>query len=328
MLSVQSKPETSSRIFIACSRCKTRKRKCDGATPKCSNCAAHDAECEYAAVRKTRGPGKRNKGSEIVESNLEDVFPFTRSLESEEQVALVTSRPLPVDMTNLGSVSLNSSPGHLGVKSHFPLFPNFLLQGVFDKNLAVYKSQLNEAAAVGGFYPLMPVQISRDLIGNTFADIMEEHQFISLANFTILLEAQYAASVVGPAEDSARWALVNAVIAVAMRSKIAPGAESELSPVTESFYRNATMVVDQLILLDPTLLSIQALLAMAIFCRGRPNAQAFVMLATNASHQLGIFGQKRFAGGSMFPVGDEDEFRQVYEVSNKLSQEASLVMIL
>ncbi|KAI1313716.1 hypothetical protein F5Y03DRAFT_337521 [Xylaria venustula] len=328
MLSVQPKPETSSRIFIACSRCKTRKRKCDGATPKCSNCAAHNAECEYASVRKTRGPGKRNKGSENVKSNPEDIFPFTGRLESEEQVGLVPSRPLAVDITNMGCVSLNSSSGHLDVKPHFPLFPDFLLQGVFDKNLAVYKSQLDEASAVGGFCPLMPVQISRDLIENSFAYIMEEHPFINLANFTVLLEAQYTASVVGPAGDPARWALVNAVIAVAMRSKIAPGAESELSPVTERLYKNATMVVDQLILRDPTLLSIQALLAMAIFCRGRPNAQAFVMLVTNASHQLGIFGQKRFAGGSMFPVGDEDEFRQVYEVSNKLSQEASLVMIL
>ncbi len=50
---------TRSDVCQACLHCKARKRRCDGKTPACTNCIAHGAECNYAPVRKTRGPGKR-----------------------------------------------------------------------------------------------------------------------------------------------------------------------------------------------------------------------------------------------------------------------------
>lgn len=43
----------------ACARCKRRKIRCDGNTPKCANCAKGDDECIYAAEVKRRGVGKR-----------------------------------------------------------------------------------------------------------------------------------------------------------------------------------------------------------------------------------------------------------------------------
>jgi hypothetical protein len=41
------KSRKRSRTAVACRRCKTRKQKCDGANPKCSNCANSDSTCEY-----------------------------------------------------------------------------------------------------------------------------------------------------------------------------------------------------------------------------------------------------------------------------------------
>lgn len=35
------------RTAVACRRCKTRKQKCDGSTPTCSNCATSDSICDY-----------------------------------------------------------------------------------------------------------------------------------------------------------------------------------------------------------------------------------------------------------------------------------------
>src|SRR2546426_300804 len=42
-----AKSRKRARTAVACRRCKTRKQKCDGANPKCSNCANSDSTCEY-----------------------------------------------------------------------------------------------------------------------------------------------------------------------------------------------------------------------------------------------------------------------------------------
>jgi hypothetical protein len=44
---VGSKSRKRARTAVACRRCKTRKQKCDGANPRCSNCANSDSTCEY-----------------------------------------------------------------------------------------------------------------------------------------------------------------------------------------------------------------------------------------------------------------------------------------
>ncbi|KAI0535220.1 hypothetical protein GGR58DRAFT_480028 [Xylaria digitata] len=320
MLLVQAKPEVPPRTFIACSRCKTRKRRCDGDTPKCSNCAAHNAECKYAAVRKYRGPGKRQKDNNIENLDHQNAIDSTRCLEDEEQAQSMSSRTLAVNIDESGSSSPKFSSRNL------PIFPEFLLPGNFDRNFAAFKAQIGEATTARSFYPLIPLHISRRLVENSFADVMAEHPFISLESFMALLEAQYAASTVGPAENAAQWALVNAILALAIRFKTVVGSESDIYVVTESFYKNATMVFHQLILQDPNLLSIQALLAMAVFSRELPGSQAFIMLTTNASRQLEILGRKRSMGNLTSPPFEEDQFEQVYEISNKLSREASLIV--
>ena len=152
---------------------------------------------------------------------------------------------------------------------------------------------------------------------------MKEHQFISEERFSQLLEAQYASSTVGPAGDAPRWALVNIVVALALRFKNAAGTESTIGAVMQSFYLNATMVTQQVIFQDPSLLSVQALLAMAVFSRGIPDAQAFSMLATNASYQLEVLGRKRYGG---LLVCDENEFWPVYQITAKLREEVSPIL--
>lgn len=42
-----SKVRKRARTAVACRRCKTRKQKCDGSTPTCSNCATSDSICDY-----------------------------------------------------------------------------------------------------------------------------------------------------------------------------------------------------------------------------------------------------------------------------------------
>lgn len=149
---------------------------------------------------------------------------------------------------------------------------------------------------------------------------MAEDQLLDLSNFMTLLEAQYASSPLGPADNPSRWAIVNSIIALAMRVKTAPGSEAALSDITHAFYQNAVKVTPELILQDPSLLSIQALLAMAMFAQYIPGKQAFRMLTTNASRQLEILSLSW--ADQLIGLGENEQYTQMYIIANRLSLQA------
>jgi hypothetical protein len=148
------------------------------------------------------------------------------------------------------------SKTQVSVSNRISIFPDFLLPGTFDVHLRKYRATASEVIASRDFKPLMPLHIGKLLVKNSFADIIAEHQHIHLSHFMTHLDAQYEASSFDPAGNSARWAIVNAMLALGVRSKTAPGSEAALFDITHGFYQNATKVVPELILEDPCLLSI------------------------------------------------------------------------
>ncbi|KAI0486639.1 hypothetical protein F4859DRAFT_308655 [Xylaria cf. heliscus] len=310
---VKPSTEAPSRTFIACARCKARKRKCDGATP-CSNCIVHNAECSYAVIRRTRGPGKKDKRTE------------TQDQEGKGNAPCITNQT--PDHANL-TVADTIDPHSTKRPSERPpiIFPQFLLSKTFPRDIKAFKTEINEATSTGGYSPLMPLHISKRLVENSFTEVIPDPQFISLEHFIELLEAQYADNTTGPGEDAARWAIVNAVVALAGRFKTAAGSEADMSPITLSFYRNASLVIHQLILHKPNLLSVQALLSMAIFARGIPDMDAFVMLTSNAFNQLEILRRIWVLGNQLLPLSGDKEFAQVFRFASQLSEEAYHVML-
>ncbi|KAK4139686.1 uncharacterized protein C8A04DRAFT_40520 [Dichotomopilus funicola] len=148
---------------------------------------------------------------------------------------------------------------------------------------------------------------------------MGGYQLLDQPSFVTLLEEHYAASPVDPADSPARWALVNAVIGLMLRAKIAPGAETELSRYPRAFYRNATAVIPELILQDPSLLSIQALLAMAMFAEATSDTRSFVMLATTASRQLELLlaaNQGRVPAQQVLDMAERGQLERAYEIAS------------
>lgn len=204
-----------------------------------------------------------------------------------------------------------------------PIFPDFLLPDKYGEGLRELKSTVQDAIRTRRFIPLMHLHILRRLMRNTFTEIMAEHQLIDLSDFMALLDAQHAASSTGPADNPARWAIINAVIAIALRYKTAPGSEGELSDIQHGYYRNATAVIPDLILQDASLLSIQALLAMAIFASGIPDTQASVMLVTNASRQLEMFSRGQSLSGRVLETGEAKYHEQLSRVINTFERNAS-----
>ncbi|XXH00630.1 hypothetical protein Hte_006978 [Hypoxylon texense] len=327
------------KAVIACDRCKARKRRCDGGIPKCANCLVCAAECNYAAARKYRGPGKRGKhvdtGREA--DTAVQLLPPPQSVDHDlsnlcatESSVAVISRPmkdqidpssyheaLPIPDLQSNSVYMPPSQKQSSVKNGLPIFADFLLPDQYGKHLNTIKRELGKATATRRFVPLMPYHISKRLMENTFATITGEHQLLDQPSFIALLDAQYAASPVDPADSPARWALVSAVVALAIRSKTAPGSEGCLSDIPRGYYQNAITVLPDLILQAPILLAIQALLAMALFAKNIRDRQAFVMLANNASRQLELF----FTSGAVVDPNEAVSYERACGVVKMLNLE-------
>ncbi|KAH8166592.1 hypothetical protein CIB48_g1664 [Xylaria polymorpha] len=265
----------------------------------------------------------RDKRSDIQESETNAPCVTNQTLDDANMT--VTGATDPRSAKTASSVDLPFI--HLNATKTLTVFPQFLLSKTFARDIRAFKTEINDATSTGGYSPLMPLHISRRLVENSFAEIIPSPQFISLETFMKLIEAQHADSTTGPGEDAARWAVVNGVIAIAGRFKTAAGSEAEMSPITLSFYRNASLVIHQLILQKPSLLSVQALLSMAIFARGTPDTEAFIMLASNAFNQLEILLRTRSSENPLLPLSGEGEFAQVYRFASQLSEEVCRVML-
>ncbi|KAM0444469.1 hypothetical protein ACHAO4_010107 [Trichoderma viride] len=198
----------------------------------------------------------------------------------------------PSCILSTSTFTADPSRSQVQIRAQIPTLPDFLAADQFNKHLETIRSGIAQANLASELTPLLPQHIATRLIQNSFAEIMEYRQLLDLADFTALLNDQYIASSTGPADNPARWALVNAVTALALRFKAAPGSEDDLSFIPLAFYHNATATIHQFILQEPSLLSIQALLAMAMFIEDAPESTAFIMLGTNASRQLELFDRR------------------------------------
>jgi hypothetical protein len=74
-----------------------------------------------------------------------------------------------------------------------------------------------------------------------------------------------------------------------MRFRTALGSEDEFSDFVKSYYRNAVLVLPDLILQPANIESIQALLFMAVLAECMDDNRSFVMLVTNAARQIELF---------------------------------------
>ncbi|KAH6995991.1 hypothetical protein BKA56DRAFT_609270 [Ilyonectria sp. MPI-CAGE-AT-0026] len=305
-------------------------------TTKAQETPAGSPRILIAPVRKYRGPGKGKKNSEAVEgvAQLSSSSSQPPNSNSSSQYAKGESTVLATPLTEIpkpapkcyGLVINNSiaqqrdgsvdpSQPQVSIQGLLQAFPDFLLPGAFDTHLKAFKGNLSCVNTTQRFAPLMPQHISRRMVQNSFADIMAEHQLLDLPNFLVLLDAQYADSSISPAENPSRWAFVNAIIALAARFKIAPGSEAELSDIAHGFYQNSITVIPELILQDPSLLSIQALLGMAMFAQGISDTRACIMLAANASRQLELFNVGRLTAGRMIEAEEEEQYQQLCRVA-------------
>lgn len=137
-----------------------------------------------------------------------------------------------------------------------------------------------------GFASLVSQDMIRYALENTYNDITGVCPIFDLPALKRLNAEQQAASSTHPVGNPARWAILSTWIAIGMRFNTALGSEDEFNQVIKSYYRNAVLVLPDLILEPANMETIQALLLMAVFADTMEDHRSFVMLVTNAARQI------------------------------------------
>ncbi|KAI0471927.1 N-terminal binuclear Zn cluster-containing protein [Xylariaceae sp. FL0804] len=140
--------------------------------------------------------------------------------------------------------------------------------------------------------------------------------------FMHLVERQYSSEPYG---GSGWWASLNVVFAIAHRLRVM----SNLVPQEEdekawAYLKNAMGVFSELTMRNTDLLSVQALLGMALFMQGTPNPQPSFLLVAAAirlSHSIGL--HKRGTGFNLNPVEIEQR-KRVFWIAYMLDKDLCL----
>jgi hypothetical protein len=191
---------------------------------------------------------------------------------------------------------------------------------VYDSNLEKLKRRIGDRPTGHRLTPLLPIPISKRLTANAFDDVMKEHRILDKAKFLTLLEEQYATSLSDHGGGPARWALVNAVLALELRFKTAAGSEETLESFPRSFYQNAVAVLAELILQPPSLLAVQALQAMAVYAQQIPDPHAFAILSANSLHLSELLGTSRLSPEQAVDGEQYEKAKAVAQALNKAAR--------
>ncbi|KUJ06855.1 uncharacterized protein LY89DRAFT_726259 [Mollisia scopiformis] len=239
------------KIQIACVSCKSRKRRCDGGTPQCRNCIARGEECVYATARKKRGPGKKKFQ---IESPGDPV-----QLPTNE---LLNTSSNPNDHPQIDP--------HLETQTLLPrpeIFPTFLLPETFTANLRTFRSNHTQNQT---YTPLnlIPLPLWLRMTTHVLSTVPSLSRLqLTASTFQSHPLSQYSTSPSSPGSDPARWALVNTVLALCIKCKIAREAEGALGCVHEALWKNAVGVLPDLILGERSAEVVLALRVMGIYAK-------------------------------------------------------------
>ncbi|KAM7195961.1 hypothetical protein V8F33_006412 [Rhypophila sp. PSN 637] len=140
--------------------------------------------------------------------------------------------------------------------------------------------------------------------------------------FMHLVERQYSSD---PYQGSGWWGSLNVALAISYRLRVM----SNLVPAEEdekawAYLKNAMSVFSELTMRNTDLLSVQALLGMALFLQGTPNPQPSSLLISTAirlSHSIGL--HKRGTGFNLNPIEIEQR-KRVFWIAYMLDKDLCL----
>ena len=172
------------------------------------------------------------------------------------------------------------------------------------------------------YRPLPPKNEALSLLKDYFENFNCMFPLFHQPTFMHLVERHYSSE---PYEGSGWWASLNCALAFAHRLRVM----SNLVPQEEDekawgYIKNAMGVFSELTMRNTDLLSVQALLAMALFMQGTPNPQPTSHLSAAAirlAHSIGL--HKRGTGFNLNPIEIEQR-KRVFWIAYLIDKDLSL----
>ncbi|KAF2403551.1 hypothetical protein EJ06DRAFT_282690 [Trichodelitschia bisporula] len=172
------------------------------------------------------------------------------------------------------------------------------------------------------YKPLPPKQEALSLLKDYFENFNCMFPLFHEPTFMHLVDKHYSRD---PYEGSGWWASLNVALAIAHRLRVM----SNLVPQEEDqkawgYLKNAMAVQTELTIRNTDLLSVQALLGMALFLQGTPNPQPsffFVAAAIRLAHSIGL--HKRGSGFGLNP-NEIEQRKRVFWIAYMLDRDLCL----
>ena len=293
----------------ACVACSEKKLKCDRANP-CSKCAKRNSRCLYSHVEKPRKTPQRSaKRIKEMEARVQAMEALIRSRSEDESWKVATQQ------------------------SNMEGYPKATANDEIDDDL-------NEVFG-GGLPPaqwgvINPQGPSRQLVKRPLPTMEEAlcllreyfdsfNTVVPLFNEDDFMDKFFLQYTAEPLAEVGWWAALNVALAIAYRMRGMRTLQTmELNIKACGFIQNALSVAQDLTLSKPDLLSIQALLGIAIVLQGTPNprpASIIVAAAVKLSQSLGLHRQSTLAG-----LGEKqtEQCRRVFWIGYMLDKDYSL----
>ncbi|KIV91403.1 hypothetical protein PV10_05946 [Exophiala mesophila] len=172
------------------------------------------------------------------------------------------------------------------------------------------------------FKPLPPKDEAMSLFKDFFENFNCMFPLFHEPTFMHLVEKQYSKD---PYEGSGWWASINVALAIAYRIRVMSNVVPQEDDQKAWLYlKNAMGVITELTMRNTDLLSVQALLGMALFLQGTPNPQpSFFLIAAaiRCSHTIGL--HKRGAAFNLNPI-EVEQRKRVFWIAYLLDKDTCL----
>ncbi|KAL5338408.1 fungal-specific transcription factor domain-containing protein [Aspergillus crustosus] len=249
----------------------------------CSHSASTGRESPSAAARQPSECDTSPKLYECRRSTMGKGGPPGYKADKENSLYIGRSTPLSI-LTREGVEWIKSKSGEANSLN------TLLSNSKFDSPWAYWRPDVFYDIFSSKVYkPLPPRAEVFSLLQDYFRTVNLIFPLYHEKSFMQLVEWQYTQQT---CDDAARWASINIILALAYEYRFSNSQKSEKDREKAwLYYKNALSVYPELVLRRIDLLSVQALLGMALFLRGNSGTQSVVPIVTAAirsSHRMGL----------------------------------------
>ncbi|KAL5331330.1 hypothetical protein ACEPPN_000860 [Leptodophora sp. 'Broadleaf-Isolate-01'] len=211
----------------------------------------------------------------------------------------------------------NSKEPLQSLLARFPVF------NLAENRLKDLRGTMTDGAFSGqDFIPMFPKAEILPLVEEYFDEVNALFPLFQKQSFMDMCQNKFP--VDSESEGPAWWACLNTVIAMGIRLKATNRGFRKVSEVSWGFFKNAFSVYQQLIATESGVLSVQAVLAMAIFSSGTTDTKMTAVLSSTASRMIYMMGLHQENPENNFDPAEADERRRVFWIAYLIDRGISI----